>query len=678
MIKIIQLLFLKLKELPPPIRKVLRLGSDFLLIVAAFFTAVYLRLGEINFELHWVFEAAASLLLVSLIVVPASGLHRTTWRYASLHDFLTILRTISLVIVVHTLVLFMVSRLDSMPRSIPLFTWFVGLVYLSGPRVLFRLLRDQWVENLFSYSNSEAREDIALYGSVEVAEQFIRSLRQKKSVPYRVVSIFSDSREDTGARIQGINVLGAVADLEIYQQKRISSGHLPLAKVVLTSRDVGIDTVRELVRVGSRLGFSVERIPDMGRFESGEKVLNPFTDFASVKLEDVLGRPSTNLDLVGIARMIEGRTVLVTGAGGSIGSELTRQIASYKPSRLIMVDNSEYNLFAINRDIAEKFEGIETSALICSVRDRDRVFRIMEQERPALVFHAAALKHVPMVEFNPGEGVLTNVFGTRNVADAAKEYNADAFVMVSTDKAVNPTNIMGATKRLAEIYCQSADLREQDDGKNKQTKFMTVRFGNVLGSAGSVVPHFERQIRRGGPVTVTHPDIERYFMTIREAVELILQATNHGLGSTSLDGQIYVLEMGEPIKIRDLARQMIRLAGFEPEKDIKVIFTGLRPGEKMKEELFSPNEPLEQIDVDGLMYARARLVDMKFYNKTLDELNDAAKRDDHRKLAILIGKILPEYTASGNVGQIQSAPDSGAVPAQLRVVGGVEIIQPDD
>ena len=264
--------------MPSPVRKIVRLTSDFLLIIAAFFTAIFLRLGDVNFESPWLIEAAGLLLLVSLVAVPASGLHRNTLRYSSLHDFLLILRTITLIVVFHTLVLFLVSRLDSLPRSVPLLTWFVGIVYLSGPRVFFRLLKDNWAENKFSKAKQKPREDIALYGSVDVAELFLRGLRQKKDVPYKVISIFTNNREDFGTRIQGVNVIGSVADFEIFQQKRIDSGHLPVSKIVLTSRDVGINTVRELVKLGSKLGFSVERIPDMGRFESGDKVLNPYTD----------------------------------------------------------------------------------------------------------------------------------------------------------------------------------------------------------------------------------------------------------------------------------------------------------------------------------------------------------------------------------------------------------------
>ncbi len=668
MVKLFNSLYLWLHQLPSGVRKSASLVVDVLLIGMAFLSAIYLRFGYIDFSLKWVTEATGILLLVALLIVPWSGMHRSAWRYASLHDFVIILRTITIAVFVHTLVLFLVSRLDSLPRSVPLLTWFIGLVYLSGPRVMFRLLRDRWMATVFTSSPKTERERIALYGSVDVAELFIRGLRQRSNVPYKVAAIFTDNREHFGSRIQGIDVLGGAAELEKYQEKRIAAGRAPFSKVVLTSREVGIESVRELVRLSSRLGFTLERIPDMGRFESGEQVVNPHMDFKAVELEDVLGRPSVKLDLASISRMIEGRRVLVTGAGGSIGSELTRQIASFKPSRLIMLDNSEYNLFAIDRDITDQYVQIETEAVICSVRDRERVFRIMEQQRPALVFHAAALKHVPLVEFNPGEGVLTNVAGTRNVADAARHVEADGFVMVSTDKAVNPTSVMGSTKRLAEHYCQSLDLQDQAGSDEKQTRFMTVRFGNVLGSAGSVVPHFERQIRRGGPVTVTHPEIERYFMTVREAVELILQATSHGLNNSNDLGQIYVLEMGQPIKIKDLAQQMIRLAGFEPDTDISIIYTGLRPGEKLMEELFNPNEPLVKIDVNGLLCARARPLDLKLYNRTLDELIEAAKLDDDQKLATMITNILPEYTPSGNIKRVMKNDSAGNTPPDLRIV----------
>ena len=366
-----------------------------------------------------------------------------------------------------------------------------------------------------------------------------------------------------------------------------------------------------------------------------------------IAIEDLLGRPQTRLDRAAIAKLIEGRRVLITGSGGSIGSELARQVAETKPARLILLDHGEYNLYCIDREIAEHTPTLSRRAVLGDIRDQMFLDQIFGTEEPELVFHAAALKHVPLAESNPCEAVLTNVIGTRHVADASQAFGATAMVQISTDKAVNPSSIMGATKRLAESYCQALD--RQDSGA--KAHYVTVRFGNVLGSAGSVVPLFQRQLAQGGPLTVTHPDVARYFMTVREAVELVLQASTLAIHSNSVanepsgakSGQLYVLDMGEPILIQHLARQIIRLSGLRPDVDVAIEYVGLRAGEKLSEELFHEHETLVPTGHEAIRLANARSIELSLLAQRLTELAGHAEARRIQPTLAILRELVPEY-----------------------------------
>jgi O-antigen biosynthesis protein WbqV len=403
---------------------------------------------------------------------------------------------------------------------------------------------------------------------------------------------------------------------------------------------------QEMLRVAEKHGLTAACLPRLTDFRDRPKAGE--IDLQPIALEDLLGRPQTPLDRPAISSLIAGRRILITGAGGTIGSELTRQIAALGPTELTLVDFSEFNLYSIDLELREAHPQLPCRSVLCNIRDRERTMQLFSAHRPEIVFHAAALKHVPMVELNQGEGVLTNVLGTRNVADAASRYGALAMVQVSTDKAVNPTNVMGASKRLAEFYCQALDLAIEPEREQAQpsSRFMTVRFGNVLGSSGSVVPLFQRQLARGGPLTVTHPDIKRYFMTVREAVELVLQASAHGLRHPEERGQIFVLDMGEAIKIVDVARQMIRLAGLRPDEDVRIAFTGLRPGEKLYKELFDRDERRLPAVVDGALVAVSQPINLEILRRVFDELLAASLRDDDLALQHLIQHKIPGYQPS--------------------------------
>jgi FlaA1/EpsC-like NDP-sugar epimerase len=366
----------------------------------------------------------------------------------------------------------------------------------------------------------------------------------------------------------------------------------------------------------------------------------------------LLGRSQAVLDRDGMARLIRGRRILVTGAGGTIGAELARQIAAFSPRRLVLLDNGEFALYGIEMELRERFPGLRPVPLLRDVRDRAQIDEVAAAEKPEIVFHAAALKHLPMVEANPIEGVLTNVVGSRNVAEAARAYGTSLVVMISTDKAVNPASVMGATKRLAESFCQALDLYEarRRAPLSHGTRYVTVRFGNVLGSTGSVVPLFQRQLAAGGPLTVTDPEVTRFFMTVREAVELVLQASALPSDRVAPEeqgadarGKIFVLDMGEPVKIVDLAQQMMRLAGLRPGRDVAIEFIGLRPGEKLHEELFHPAEPLIPTGNPAIRLAAPRTADYAMLARSIDELEENARSRREERVLQILERLVPEY-----------------------------------
>ena len=452
------------------------------------------------------------------------------------------------------------------------------------------------------------------------------------------------------ARIQGVKVYGRLKHLD-QVAARFRARDLPISELVVAESNVDRTRLSEIVEAATAAGLKVTRLPNLTA--TSAVTSSTFIEPKPIELGDLLGRPEIDADFGQVADLIEGRTVLATGAGGSIGSELCRQIATFRPRRLILTDSSEYLAFLLDNELRDAHPDLEIVTLLMNVRDRNRVEAVLAQYRPDAVFHAAALKHVPLVEANPLEAIKTNVLGTRNVADAAIANEATAFVMISTDKAVNPTNIMGATKRAAEAYCQALDMISQ------KTRFKTVRFGNVLGSNGSVVPLFREQIAAGGPVTVTHPDIVRYFMTIPEAVRLVLNASAHALARQAERGKIMVLDMGKPIRIVDLAERMIQLAGYKPRIDIDIVFTGLRPGEKLYEELFDPSEVQHEQTEEGYFVAAPRVIDKAFLHRTLSGIKTAADREDARRAVELLSHLVPEYR-----GGLFDEPAGSAPPAK--------------
>jgi len=615
--------------------------------VAAAGLSVILALG---LRLGWSVQKVDLLMLVEMAVIyaviftiayVAFGIHRFIIRYVSTYELIAIAKVITLSILVFLLVLHLLEFVEHIPRSFSGIQWFVHLSLFCAPRLLARALLIR--RNRINQPDHNT-VPVLVASTGDSAEHFIRAVNGSFKHTYQVVGLIEDDLGMKGRRIHGVPVLGQSDELNEIALKLASQGKRPQRLLICDdkfamSREVKTD----LFARASAIGLKVARLTGPAEFHDGSvssaPKLNP------IALEDLLGRPQADLDRRAVDSLVQGRKVLITGAGGTIGSELARQIAKLGPERLVLVEFSEGNLYSIDIELADVLSKDVLRPVICNVRDRERLMRVFEEHRPDLVFHAAALKHVPMVEMNPAEGILSNVMGSKNVVDAAHRFGARAFVQVSTDKAVNPTSLMGASKRLAEFYCQALDIDSKPaaDGNSLPPRFMTVRFGNVLGSSGSVVPLFQKQLAKGGPLTVTHPDMQRYFMTVREAVELVLQAAAHGVENDEERGKILVLDMGDPIKIADIAKQMIRLAGLRPQIDVDVNFTGLRPGEKLFEELFDTTERPAQSTLGGILVACSQPIEQQLLNKVYGELFQAAEGNDIEKIKRLIKHVLNSY-----------------------------------
>jgi FlaA1/EpsC-like NDP-sugar epimerase len=620
---------------------------DVVMAALSFWLSLYLRIGDDIFDLplQLLLSYDIAFAVIAGAVFWGTGLYRGIWRYASLPDVVALLRAVTVVMLIFFPAMFVATRLEALPRSLVGINWLVLAALLGGPRFGYRLFKDRSFGRFLERGSARTRNGaipVLLIGARDGAAMFIREMASDPARLYRVVGIISDSGSRVGRALAGVPVLGTIDDLDRVVATLDRRGERP-QRLILCAQTLEGATVRRLLDMADALTIPLARLPRLTEFKKTLGEDRPAIE--PVAIEDLLGRPQAVLDRAGMRALVAGRRVLVTGAGGTIGAELVRQIAAYDPARLVLLDNGEYALYAIDRELEEQWKTLPRSALIGDVRDRARVEEVIAAERPELVFHAAALKHVPMVEANPIEGVLTNVIGTRHVAEACRAHGVLAMVMISTDKAVNPTNVMGATKRLAESICQALDLVEKR--KSGGTRFVTVRFGNVLGSTGSVVPLFQRQLAAGGPLTVTHPDIERFFMTVREAVELVLAASALAVKEGSEDrGKIFVLDMGEPVRIVDLARQMIRLAGLKPDKDVKIAFVGLRPGEKLYEELFHAKEPLLPTEAAGIRLAAPRVIDHAMLSRALDELADHATERRVERMIALLATLVPEYADS--------------------------------
>jgi FlaA1/EpsC-like NDP-sugar epimerase len=640
--------------LPNSRRAFLAFLHDVVMAALSFVIAFYLRLGDdlVHYEPRLTLLYCVMFTSIAGVVFLITGLYRGIWRYASLPDLFNITRAATLTVLIFLPVMFIFTRLETLPRSTLFINWMVLIALLGGPRLGYRLFKDRGLDHMLERTSTRRVVPVLLISTRDGADTFIRETVRDRNSVYRVVGVLSDTRSRVGREIYGVPVLGLIDEMEAIVARLDRRGTRP-QKLIVTAQGLDGAAVRNLLERADALAIPLARLPRATELRAG------LTDPDAVKpiaIEDLLGRPQAVLDREAMARLVRGRRVLVTGAGGTIGSELARQLAALAPARLILFDNSEYLLYTIDIELRERFLGQPIRPLLGDVRDRLRVEEVIAAELPEVVFHAAALKHVPMVELNPVEGVLTNVIGSRNVAEAARAHGAQLVVQISTDKAVNPTSVMGATKRLAEAACQALDLDEaararrgSSVARSGGTRFVTVRFGNVLGSTGSVVPLFSRQLAVGGPLTVTDPEVSRFFMTVREAVELVLEASATaapGEGApheAEARGKIFVLDMGEPVRIVDLAHQMIRLAGLVPGRDVQIEFVGLRPGEKLHEELFHDAEAAMPTANPALRLAAPRTADYAILARAIDDLEVEARSANETRVLDLLQRLVPEY-----------------------------------
>ncbi len=551
------------------------------------------------------------------------GLYLGIWRFASVPDLIRILKSVAIGALVTFLLLFVWQRLEGVPRSVMILYPFLLAAGLAIPRLLYRWFKDHH----FGFAPRQGKRAL-IVGAGRAGELLVRDLL--KDGQYLPVAFLDDDSGKHGLEIHGVRVMAGIDSFEEQVEE------LNIEIVLLAMPTAPAAVMRKLVDQSAAMKVPCRTLPSLPELAGGKVEIGTLR---KVRIEDLLGRDEISPDDTQVQKFLKGKRILVTGAGGSIGSELCRQIIRYQPERLVMLDHGEFNLYRIKGEMSQN-DAVPVVAMLGDIRDESRMRWVLETYRPHILFNAAAYKHVPLVEENPTEGVKTNVLGTVRLADLAVEHGCEKFVQVSTDKAVNPANVMGATKRAAEIYCQNLN------GRTSTTAFITTRFGNVLDSAGSVVPLFKEQIRQGGPVTVTHPEITRYFMTIPEAVRLILQAGSMGQG-----GEIFVLDMGEPVKIIDLAEQMIRLSGMEPEKDIRIEFTGLRPGEKLYEELFHKAEPLIGTTHPKIMLSASREVDWSEMKALLEQLHAACTEREVEKLHALLHEIVPEFVQTSALDQ---------------------------
>ncbi|MBM3569125.1 MAG: polysaccharide biosynthesis protein [Alphaproteobacteria bacterium] len=561
---------------------------DVAMAAAAFELAVWLRYQTYGLPQPFFFLWEATLLFAA-VAAPVFwwvGMYRGIWHYASGRDLAAIAKGVTLALLVFLPLLFFLTRLELFPRTVLIILWPLLIVMLAGPRFFYRWLKDGNLAAVFERDPGES-VPVLLAGAGDSADTFIREMARMRPAPYRVVGLLDHRDNRIGRDIRGIRVEGALADLAAVVERLKARGQAPQRVIVAADRIEG-EAVRGLVEETDRLGLALSRLPRLTDFAGAGRL-----EVRPIEVEDLLGRPQKVLDRDAMARLIQGRRVLVTGAGGTIGGELARQIAGFGPAELTLLDHGEYALYAIDLDLAERHPALVRRAILADVADEKRIAAIFADLKPELVFHAAALKHVPLCEDNPAMALRTNVQGTRTVAAACRAAGTAAMVLISTDKAVAPRSVMGASKRLAELVCL-AEARAPG-----APRIAVVRFGNVLGSTGSVVPLFQRQLAAGGPLTVTDAETTRYFMTCREAVELVLQAS----ALPAEAGRLFVLDMGAPVRIRDLARQMIRLSG---RREVEIRYTGLRPGEKLHEVLVESGTALRPTAVEGVMAAEVQ------------------------------------------------------------------------
>lgn len=599
----------------------------------------FLLTHNMQFQREWLFQQYPIILiffgLIKLIVFGFFKQYRGWWRYVSISDLTGIISaSVASTLIIVVLWFAVILNVTPVRRTFPsianlqqgvfILDMFATIFLLGGLRMAIRLYHEE-----FRTVESSRIKRFLIAGAGNAGEALLREIHRMPVAEYDVIGFVDDDPIKQGTNIHGIPVLGTIDKLpEVCRNYDID-------EVAIAMPSASHKQLRRVIQLCSGTKVHFRTVPSITDIASGKLKVSQIRD---VDINDLLGRETVKLDLNLIEQFLTDKVILVSGAGGSIGAEMCRQVCNFKPKHLLLVEQAENPLFNIHRELEDRFPDVEISALICDITNKKRVEGIFKKHRPQVIIHAAAHKHVPLMETNPGESIDNNIIGTKVIADAADKYKADNFVMISTDKAVNPTSLMGSSKRIAEMYIQ--DLNQTSD-----TDFVTVRFGNVLGSNGSVVPIFKKQIAKGGPVTVTHPEMQRYFMTISEASQLVLQAATMGKG-----GEIFVLDMGEPVKIVDLARELITLSGFRPDEDIEIVFTGTRPGEKLFEELSIKGEDMQPTRHPKIGIWKNKPVDREKLSTEIEELREVSATQDYDRIVNKIKEIVPEYLGDHNNG----------------------------
>lgn len=578
------------------------------------------------------------LLTVKIITFWRMGLFKGWWRYVSMPDLVLVLKGNVLASGIFIAYAVFVHRLEMIPRSVLVLDGVFCFLLMGGVRFATRALRENYLP--LSMRRKSGKR-LLIIGAGDAGQSIAREIRSNQALTSSLVGFVDDDSMKSGALIQGSKVLGQVNDIPGLSEKfRIDEAIIAIPSA--TGRQV-----RTIVERCREAGVESRILPGVGEMIDGRVSLQQVRE---LNLEDLLGREAIRLDEKQVSSYLRGKRVLVTGAAGSIGSEICRQVLQFSPATLILLDHAETPVFQVDNELRAKWPDHDIVSLVGDVKNAERMRAIFEKYHPEVVFHAAAYKHVPLMEQNPSEAVNNNVGGTKVVADVSVSFKVDTFVLVSTDKAVRPTSIMGTTKRVAELYVQS--LAEQ-----AKTRFVTTRFGNVLGSAGSVIPTFVEQIKNGGPVTVTHPEVTRFFMTIPEATQLVLQAGSMGKG-----GEIFLFDMGDPVRIADLAEELVRLSGYEPHEDIEIVYSGLRPGEKLYEELLLDDEGVLPTHHKKICVAAAKTCDSERLGRDLTTLLAAARRIDQVAVRKALCRIVPEYYTLTP----EPAPNGKVVPLRAR------------
>ncbi|MCB5560420.1 polysaccharide biosynthesis protein [Anaerosalibacter bizertensis] len=600
-------------------KKYMLILLDIFLVNLAYFLSLYIRFeGQIDeVYLNNYMNHIVIITFIKIFIFYLFKLYKSLWKFASIDEMIEVVSASIVSNIVATAYMMIVGV--KLPRSIYLMVPIMDMAFVGGTRFSYRVLRR------LRYSTSmggDSSKKVLIIGAGAAGAMVIKELRNHNTLRSQPVAIVDDDPRKIGQNINGIPVLGTRKDIPyICEVQNID-------EIIIAIPSANKKNISEIVSECKKTKCKTKILPGIYELIDGRVSVTKIRD---VDIGDLLGREEIHLDMEDISKYIKGKKVLVTGGGGSIGSELCRQISRFEPEELAILDIYENNAYDIQNELKRRYKRLNLKVIIASVRDKDRIESIIDEERPDVVFHAAAHKHVPLMEENPEEAIKNNVFGTLNLVQATDKYNVKRFVLISTDKAVNPTNVMGATKRICEMIIQSMN-------SISDTEFVAVRFGNVLGSNGSVIPLFKKQIAEGGPVTVTHEEVTRYFMTIPEACQLVLQA-----GAMASGGEVFVLDMGEPVKIIDLANDLIRLSGFEPDVDIPIKIVGLRPGEKLFEELLLDEEGISNTSHNKIFIGQPTFTDYKYLIQNLEKLKYVIEYNDKIKLKKVLSEIVPTY-----------------------------------